>query len=216
MKDIFDKIIKIKLAIAIAPVAVVIFFVLIFLVIITALLTNEEVFSSSSFILPFDTNSYMITSEYGGRSDPINNQGDFHTGIDVVPSSPNIVAVANGTVVKSESSAINGEHIVIEHKVDGVLYRSGYYHLKENSRLVHVGDNVNQGQQIAIMGATGRVTGVHLHFELQKYDTDKQKLIFIDPSMIINKETPSKNSNSKTTILDENNKDKVSDLLTTS
>jgi len=207
MQDIFDKIIKAKFAIVMAPVVGVIFLILIVFVVIAAILGNKEIVSSSSFILPFDTNSFMITSEYGGRSDPINNQGDFHTGIDVVPSSSNIVAVASGTVVKSESSAINGEHIVIEHKVDGILYRSGYYHLKENSRIVHVGDKVSQGQQLAIMGATGRVTGPHLHFELQKYDEDKKKFVFTDPSIIVNRNTPSKNSGYKPPMLDRDNKD---------
>lgn len=180
--------------------------------IITSVATNENVISSSSFILPFDTNFFTIYSEYGGREDPINGKEDFHTGIDVVPSSSNIVAVANGTVVKSESSSINGEHIVIEHSVNGILYRSGYYHLKENSRLVHSGDKVLQGQNIAIMGATGRVTGVHLHFELQKYDTEKKKFVFIDPSMIINKNTPLKNNNDKELTL---NKEEINILQTT-
>lgn len=207
MKDIFNTIVKIKIAIATAPVAITIFIALIILAMCAALFTNEEIISSSSFILPFDTDSFTIYSGYGGREDPINGKGDFHTGIDVVPTSLNIVAVASGTVVKSEVGSINGEHIVIEHEVNGILYRSGYYHLKENSRLVHVGDKVNQGQKIAIMGATGRVTGPHLHFELQKYDTDKQKFIFTDPSMIINKDTPSKNSSNKTPTLDKDNKD---------
>ena len=45
---------------------------------------------------------------------------------------------------------------------DGVVTR--YAHNKKN--LVKVGDRVEKGQSIAVMGATGRVTGAHVHFEV--------------------------------------------------
>ncbi|MCM1052591.1 MAG: M23 family metallopeptidase [Ruminococcus sp.] len=178
--------------IALLPVAGIIFIVLIILAVIAAVFGNEETFYRSYFVLPFDTNTYTITSPYGERTDPINNTTAFHSGIDVVPTSSNIVAVADGTVVISEMQESGGETVVIEHKLGGVLYRTFYHHLKENSRTVKVGDVVTQGQQVGIMGSTGRSTGDHLHFSLQKYNVKDQKFEYTDPSIIINNKVTSK------------------------
>lgn len=166
--------------------------ILIILSVIAALFGSDTAVYQSSFVLPFDTNNYTITSPYGERTDPINGEKSFHTGIDVVPISHNIVAIADGTVIVSDVGEINGEHIVIEHKVMGQVYRSGYYHMQENSRTVKVGAVVKQGQQLGIMGETGRAVGAHLHFELKKYSTSNQKFEFTDPSIVINNKISAK------------------------
>ncbi len=159
---------------------------------IAALFGSDTAIYQSSFVLPFDSSSYTITSHYGERTDPINGEKSFHTGIDIVPSSHNIVAIADGTVVVSDLGDVNGEHVIVEHKVMGQVYRSGYYHMQENSRTVKVGDTVKQGQQLGIMGKTGRVTGAHLHFELKKYSVSSQKFEFTDPSIVINNKISAK------------------------
>jgi murein DD-endopeptidase MepM/ murein hydrolase activator NlpD len=49
-----------------------------------------------------------------------------------------------------------------------------------NKVYVKEGDKVTQGQEIAEVGATGNVTGPHLHFEIRKEDR------YVDPSLIVN------------------------------
>lgn len=155
--------------------------------IIASLFGSEQFLFTNYFVLPFDSNNYTITSPYGERINPLDGtSSDFHNGIDVVPTSSNIIAIANGVVVTSEVQEYGGESVVIEHHLMGNLYRSCYHHLKENSRTVEVGDNVEQGQQVGIMGATGNVTGTHLHFSLQKFNVKKQKFEYIDPSIVFN------------------------------
>lgn len=168
------------------PVILVIFLVLIILAICAALFGSQESFYKSNFVLPFDTTEYSITSPYGDRTDPISNEEKFHNGIDVVPTSLNIVAIADGTVVSSAYDPDSaGEYVVIEHKISGTTYRSGYYHMKLNSRVVKVGEQVKQGQQLGIMGSTGYSTGTHLHFVLQEYNTKEKKFDYTDPTSII-------------------------------
>jgi murein DD-endopeptidase MepM/ murein hydrolase activator NlpD len=98
-----------------------------------------------------------FTSGYGWR------WGRMHRGIDVAgPVGTPIVAAASGVVVRSGwNSGGYGNLVDIRH-ADGSLTR--YAH---NSRLlVREGQQVSQGQQIALMGSTGRSTGPHLHFEI--------------------------------------------------
>lgn len=166
--------------------------VLIILTIFSVLFGSEKGFYQSNFVLPFDTINYKITSPYGERIHPVTGEKSFHSGIDVVPTSNNIVAIADGTVVVSDIGETSGEHVIIEHKVSGQVYRSVYYHLRENSRIVKVGDVVKQGQQIGIMGSTGRVTAAHLHFELYKYNVYTQEFVRTDPSIVINNKVSAK------------------------
>lgn len=178
--------------IAFLPFALILILLLAIFAIIAALFGSDVSFYQSYFVLPFDSTTYTITSPYGERIDPIDGSTAFHSGIDVVPTSANIVAIADGTVITSDLQEINGEHIVVEHKIAGQVYRSGYYHLKENSRTVKVGDTVKQGQQLGIMGSTGKSTGAHLHFTLQKFNAMNQKFEYTDPSIVINNKISAK------------------------
>ena len=182
--------------IAILPVAAILFLVLIILAILVAIFGGQESFYKSNFVLPFDTTQYSITSPYGERIDPISSEVKFHYGIDVVPISNNIVAIADGTIITSAYDPdSSGEYVIIEHKISGSTYRSSYYHLKENSRVVKNGEQVKQGQQIGIMGSTGYSTGTHLHFVLQEYDTKTQKFEYVDPTSIIKNNITAKSFN---------------------
>jgi LysM repeat protein len=84
-----------------------------------------------------------------------------HTGQDfVVPTGTPVHAVAAGTVVTAGWGGAYGNQVVIRH-ADG-----RYTQYAHNSRLlVHAGQHVVAGQEISISGATGNVTGPHLHFE---------------------------------------------------
>ena len=96
--------------------------------------------------------------------DTINGAYRKHKGIDIAaPKGTDIFAARGGKVVYAGwNTGGYGNLIIIEHDNGTQTY---YAH---NSQiLVNVGDMVYQGQHIGEMGATGRVTGVHCHFELR-------------------------------------------------
>ncbi|KSU25578.1 Murein DD-endopeptidase MepM [Lactococcus lactis] len=118
---------------------------------------------SGGYIAPISS-PITVTSEMGWRTSPINGAQEFHNAMDLVNGNPTtpILASGDGQVVQAGSNYYNwyGNYTVIKH-ADG-LY-TGYAH---QSRIdVSVGQNVKKGQQIGLMGATGPVTGPHLHFQ---------------------------------------------------
>ncbi|MEU2021713.1 transglycosylase family protein, partial [Streptomyces sp. NPDC016469] len=87
----------------------------------------------------------------------------YHTGVDFpVPTGTSVKAMAAGTVVSAGWAGPYGYQVVIRHG-DGKY--SQYAHL--SSLLVRGGQHVGGGQRIARSGATGNVTGPHLHFEVR-------------------------------------------------
>ena len=87
----------------------------------------------------------------------------YHTGVDfVVPTGTPVKAVGAGTVVTAGWGGSYGNQVVIR-LADG--YYAQYGHLSALS--VSVGQTVTVGQQIGLSGATGNVTGPHLHFEIR-------------------------------------------------
>lgn len=131
--------------------------------------------SAGSFTRPA---SGPITSDFGPRS------GGMHYGVDigkrenVVP----IVAAANGTVSKSYVSSSYGECIFIKHNIDGQEWETVYAHMVSGSRRVKVGDQVQKGQIIGLMGETGQADGAHLHFEIHRGSWNIQKSNAISPT----------------------------------
>lgn len=89
----------------------------------------------------------------------------FHSGIDYgvcFPAHPfDIYAAASGTVIFAGPLTVRGNATFIDH---GWGVYTAYYHQKEIS--VSVGQQVQAGQLIGQIGATGRVTGPHLHWEV--------------------------------------------------
>lgn len=85
-----------------------------------------------------------------------------HTGIDfpATRGTP-VTAVSNGRVIFAQHLPIHGNHVIVDH---GWGLLSGYSHLSEIS--VVPGELVRAGQVIGLSGATGRVQGPHLHFEM--------------------------------------------------
>ncbi|MEV6110072.1 M23 family metallopeptidase [Streptomyces sp. NPDC051940] len=85
----------------------------------------------------------------------------FHTGVDFgVGTGTPVLAVGPGTVVTSAFDGSYGNYVVIR-MTDG--HYALYAHLSE--RAVAQGASVAGGQRIGLSGATGNVTGLHLHFE---------------------------------------------------
>lgn len=87
----------------------------------------------------------------------------YHTGVDfVTPTGTALKAVGAGTVVSAGWGGAYGNQVVIQ-LADG--YYAQYAHLSSLS--VSAGQSVTAGQQIGLSGATGNVTGPHLHFEIR-------------------------------------------------
>lgn len=105
----------------------------------------------------------VISSNYSFRNDPINNSEAFHSGIDIaVKEGTPVKATASGTVIQSRYINGYGYAVEIDH---GNGYSTLYAHNSE--LLVNVSDNIEKGDVIALSGATGRVTGPHVHYEVK-------------------------------------------------
>ena len=104
------------------------------------------------------------SSNYGYRLDPITGRSSFHTGVDIIASPGTVVMAAAGGVVSTVAFVPEYGNIVDVDHDNGLTSR--YAHLSKS--LVKVGDVVMKGQKIALVGATGRVTGPHLHFEVRE------------------------------------------------
>jgi murein DD-endopeptidase MepM/ murein hydrolase activator NlpD len=103
-----------------------------------------------------------VNSEYGMRRSPWSGARQLHAGIDIGgPKGTPVTAPAAGTVVSVSSHGGYGKHVTLLH-ANGV--RSRYAHLKELD--VQVGQQVEKGQVIGLMGSTGHSTGPHLHYEV--------------------------------------------------
>ncbi|NOQ69865.1 MAG: peptidoglycan DD-metalloendopeptidase family protein [Gammaproteobacteria bacterium] len=106
------------------------------------------------------------SSYYGKRTDPFTGKLAMHKGMDFAgKEGSEIIAVASGVVTWSGDRYGYGELIEINH---GNGYTTRYGHNAE--LLVEVGDTVEKGQPISLMGSTGRSTGPHVHFEVLKND----------------------------------------------
>ena len=131
---------------------------------LTSVVTPDK-YWDGVFLLPVDSQD-CIRSGYGDRRSY--NGGalhNFHTGVDFGVCSQahpfDIYAAADGVVVFTGLKTVRGNATIIDHG-QGVF--SAYYHQEEIS--VAIGDHVKAGQLIGKIGATGRVTGSHLHFEI--------------------------------------------------
>ncbi len=117
----------------------------------------------------------VLSSGFGYRIHPLSGQNAIHNGLDIVGAVGDpIYAFASGTVEYIGESDEYGLYLRIDHG-DGVA--SFYAHCSE--LLVHKGDAVTMGDVIALVGATGNVTGAHLHFELRYND------LYLDPALYI-------------------------------
>ena len=105
-----------------------------------------------------------ISSHFGYRSDPITGHNAFHAGVDVAaePGSK-VIATGPGRVTFSGYKSGYGNLVEITHPTG---YVTRYGHNARN--LVRDGDTVAKGQAIAVIGSTGRSTGTHVHFEVEK------------------------------------------------
>lgn len=100
----------------------------------------------------------------------------FHGGTDFgVCANLNIYAPAAGVVVFAAPLTVRGNATIIDH---GWGIYSGYWHQKEIK--VKVGDMVEAGQLIGLIGATGRVTGPHLHWEIVVHGVQVEPVTWLE------------------------------------
>ena len=113
---------------------------------------------------------FKVTSPYGYRMHPIRHEQIHHNGVDLWGAKePLLLEVWHDGVVTVVASnmASFGHYVVIRSKVNGVWITTLYAHMKEPSKL-KVGQKVDAGTIVGVMGATGPVTGKHLHLEIGK------------------------------------------------
>ena len=131
---------------------------------------NQEVYPAGS---PVKTG--WISSYFGERSDPFTGFAEFHKGVDIAgPAGTHVDAVAAGLVTWAGPRSGYGNMVQINHG-NGLSTR--YCH--NEKLLVKQGDMVHKGEEIALMGSTGRSTGPHLHFEVLKDGTAVNPLRYI-------------------------------------
>jgi murein DD-endopeptidase MepM/ murein hydrolase activator NlpD len=103
-----------------------------------------------------------LTGYFGGRADPFTGEPGYHQGIDIsTDKGQPVFATADGTVEAASYSGDYGNLIVIHH---GFGLSTRYGHL--SSYAVKPGVSVRRGDVIGYVGATGRATGSHLHYEI--------------------------------------------------
>ena len=120
-------------------------------------------------------NAFRFTSQFGFRRDPKTGGRRMHSGVDFAASSGTpLYSTADGVVTHAGWGSGYGRLVKIQHEF-GVETR--YAHLSKLR--VKVGQRVSRGQHIGDMGASGRVTGVHLHYEVRIGGKAVNPMIFI-------------------------------------
>lgn len=133
-------------------------------------------------MMPFKS-GFRVSSPYGWRIDPLTGERSWHSGIDLVGADRDVLAVVGGDVIRSRIVTDMSDrtwewgNYVSVYGDDGRVYY--YCHLAE--RHVEQGGRIEAGQRIGIEGASGRVTGVHLHFEIR----NPSNMGSVDPAEVL-------------------------------
>ena len=132
--------------------------------IVGALQGRQEKLDHTPSVSPVDSQQSWISSSYGARISPFTGKEQFHPGVDIAGAEKtSILAPANGTVTFVGKDGALGMTIRIKHDS---LYDSTYGHLDKT--VVKRGQKVHRGDVIGYMGNSGRSTGHHLHYEIEK------------------------------------------------
>ena len=133
---------------------------------------RSTIVSSTPTVQPV-RGAYM--SGFGDRQDPFTGEAAVHQGLDIATNRGEPVsASAAGVVEKAEWSGDLGNMVQITHPSG---YRTIYGHLEKV--LVRPGQRVARGEHVGLVGATGRATGPHLHYEVRLSDRPVNPLEYI-------------------------------------
>ncbi len=104
-----------------------------------------------------------FSSNFGYRRDPFHGDYRMHSGVDISgPTGETVYATGNGKVIQVGHDFFGyGNFVMIDH---GFGYKTRYAHLKNAT--VTIGRVVRRGEQIGLMGSTGRSKGPHVHYEV--------------------------------------------------
>lgn len=131
----------------------------------------KDIIATKSLIVPL---MGVITSRYGPRNPTDPKVPKYHTGIDIAVNTGTVfIASMDGVVEEVSSEGNYGNHVKITNGDVMTLYAHC------NKIYVNQGDTIKQGQKIGETGATGNVTGPHLHFEIRKENR------YVDPDLIL-------------------------------
>jgi murein DD-endopeptidase MepM/ murein hydrolase activator NlpD len=123
---------------------------------------NGEAIRKSLLRTPVD--GARITSGFGMRMHPLLGYSKMHKGIDFgAPTGTPIYAAGTGTIVEMGKKGAYGNYVRIRHNGE---YQTAYAHMSKFAKGLRKGDQVRQGEVIGYVGATGRATGPHLHYEI--------------------------------------------------
>ena len=136
---------------------------------------GEALADATPIIWPADG---WISAEYGYRSDPFTGQRDFHPAVDIsTRKGQPVYATATGRVTVAARTGAYGNLVEIDH---GFGLATRYGHLSEF--VVAAGDTVLRGDVIGAVGATGRATGHHVHYEVRADGrTINPRRLLLDP-----------------------------------
>ena len=116
-----------------------------------------------------------LTSSFGSRKHPVLKKVLNHAGVDLrAKTGTRVVSAKEGVVTFAGRASGYGKLIIIKHS-DG--YETRYAHLSQID--VKKGQKISQNQHIALSGATGRVSGPHLHFEIRKNGKIENPLTYL-------------------------------------
>lgn len=119
-----------------------------------------------------------ITSHYGVRFHPIDNQYKFHRGIDLRAKQDTVFAMYGGEIIESGYSSSLGNFV----KVSFNEFVAIYAHLSKY--FVKAGQIVQSGAKLGVTGSTGKSTGEHLHLTIRSPNGNS-----IDPALLLEKIT---------------------------
>lgn len=125
--------------------------------------------------VPFSaTDSFGTRRMFNGELASIHRGTDFHA-----PSGTPVLAANDGVVIIAQGMFYEGNLVVIDH---GQQFTTMYMHLSKIE--VKVGDRVHKGERLGLSGATGRVTGPHLHLSARWQD------MYVDPVVLLSLKLP--------------------------
>jgi murein DD-endopeptidase MepM/ murein hydrolase activator NlpD len=118
----------------------------------------------------------FISSFYGERVDPFTGYTSFHPGVDFAgDAGAQVQSVATGVVTWAGDRSGYGNLVEVTHG-NGLVTRYGH----NASLLVRVGETVQKGQALALVGSTGHSTGPHVHFEVLRNGSAVDPMAFIN------------------------------------
>ena len=140
------------------------------------LITKSDIVKKNEIEQWIEPVNGIITSSCGERENPILQKMEYHNGLDIaVAENTQAVAVKSGIVTEVRNLETLGKVLKYETE-DG--YTVMYAHL--NDVLVKKGENVKQGQIVAMTGNTGLSTGPHIHYSIWRGDMLINPMQFVD------------------------------------